>query len=105
MARHEAVAGQEVLLRSWDEIKKELSVYPRGLLTEILLGLGGIRPENTVTLEATGLQGYGGQMKALKNDLALWREHGYRTWLLSGGSSRGRRLEESLKELGERAVF
>ena len=105
MTRREAVAGQETLLKSWDEIKKELSAYPRGLLTEILLGLGGIRPDNTVTIQATGLQGYGGQMKALKNDLALWREHGYRIWLLSGGSSRGKRLEESLKELGERASF
>ena len=105
MSRNEAVAGQENLLKGWDEIKKELSAFPMGLLTELLLGLGGIRPENTVTIEATGLQGYGGQMKALKNDLALWREHGYRIWLLSGGSSRGKRLEESLKELGEQAVF
>ena len=105
MTRHEAVAGQEGLLKSWDEIRKELNRYPQGLLTEILLGLGGIRPDNTVTLEATGLQGYGGQMKALKNDMALWREHGYRIWLLSGGSSRGKRLEESLKELDEKAVF
>ena len=105
MARREAVAGQETLLRSWDEIKKELSAYPRGLLTEILLGLGGIRPDSAVTVQATGLQGYGGQMKALRNDLALWREHGYRIFLLSGGSSRGKRLEEGLKELGERAVF
>lgn len=105
MTRHEAVAGQERLLKSWDEVKKELNEYPKGLLTEILLGLGGIRPDDTVTIEATGLQGYGGQMKALKNDMALWREHGYRIWLLSGGSSRGKRLEESLRELNEQAVF
>ena len=105
MTRHEAVAGQEQLLKSWDEVKKELNEYPKGLLTEILLGLGGIRPDDTVTIEATGLQGYGGQMKALKNDMALWREHGYRIWLLCGGSSRGKRLEESLRELNEQAVF
>ncbi len=105
MTRHEAVAGQERLLKSWDEVKKELNEYPKGLLTEILLGLGGIRPDDTVTIQATGLQGYGGQMKALKNDMALWREHGYRIWLLSGGSSRGKRLEESLRELNEQAVF
>ena len=105
MTRHEAVAGQERLLKSWDEVKKELNEYPKGLLTEILLGLGGIRPDDTVTIEATGLQGYGGQMKALKNDMTLWREHGYRIWLLSGGSSRGKRLEESLRELNEQAVF
>ncbi|MBR5960507.1 MAG: transcription-repair coupling factor, partial [Clostridia bacterium] len=105
MARHEAVSGQESLLKNWDEVRRELGAYPCGLLTEILLGLGGIRPDYTVTLEATGLQGYSGQMKALKNDVALWREQGYRIWLLSGGSSRGKRLEESLRELGEKPVF
>ncbi|MBQ6514403.1 MAG: transcription-repair coupling factor [Clostridia bacterium] len=105
MVRQEAVSGQESLLKGWDEVRKEIGAYPQGLLTELLLGLGGIRPDNTVTVQATGLQGYGGQMKALKNDMALWREHGYRIWLLSGGSSRGKRLEESLKELDEKAVF
>ncbi len=105
ITRHEAVIGQESLLKNWDEVLRDLRPYPQGLLTEILLGLGGIRPENTVTLEATGLTGYGGQMRALKNDMALWREHGYRIWLLSGGSSRGKRLEESLKELDEKAEF
>jgi len=54
MARHEAVSGQESLLKSWDEVLRELDAYPKGLLTEILLGLGGIRPENTITIEATG---------------------------------------------------
>ncbi len=105
MTRHEAVIGQERLLKSWDEVQKDLSRYPKGLLTELLLSLGGIRPESTVTVEASGLQGYGGQMKALRNDLALWRERGYRIWLLSGGSSRGKRLEESLRELDVKAVF
>ena len=105
IARHEAVAEQQRLLKNWDEVRKDLEACPKGLLTEILLGLGGIRPDDTVTIEATGLQGYSGQMKALKNDLALWREHGYRIFLLSGGSSRGKRLEESLRELNERAVF
>ena len=46
MARHEAVTGQESLLKSWDEVLRELNGYPKGLLTELLLGLGGIRPEN-----------------------------------------------------------
>ena len=103
MVRHEAVIGQEKLLKSWDEVLKEIGAYPRGLLTELLLGLGGIRPENAVTVEAAGIPGYGGQIRALKNDIASWREKGYRIFLLSGGSSRGKRLEESLGELGEKA--
>ena len=103
IARHEAVAEQENLLKNWDEVLRELEAYPRGLLTELLLGLGGIRPDNTVTVNASGVPGYGGQMRSLKNDVAAWQEKGYRIWLLSGGSSRGKRLEESLGELGIKA--
>ena len=103
MDRREAVIGQEKLLKSWDEVQKELRPYPLGLLTELLLGLGGIRPENAVTVDATGIPGYGGQIRALRNDVAAWRDKGYRIFLLSGGSSRGKRLKESLDELGEKA--
>ena len=103
MARREAVREQEGLLLDWGGALRILEPYPRGLLTELLLGLGGIRPDRTVTVEAAGIPGYGGQIRNLKNDIAAWKEKGYRIWLLSGGSSRGKRLEESLKELGERA--
>ena len=105
VARREAVAGQQDLLLGWDEVVRGLRAFPLGLLTEILLSLGGVCPDKTVTVEATGIAGYGGQMRALKNDMALWREHGYRVFLLSGGSSRGKRLEENLRDLGEAARF
>ena len=105
MARREAVLEQEGLLMDWEAVRKILSPYPVGLLTELLLGLGGFRPETAVSAEVSGIQGYGGQIRSLKNDVAAWREKGYRIWLLSGGSSRGKRLEESLRELGEEAVL
>ena len=105
ITRHEAVSAQEELLRPWVEIQSELHACPVGLLTDMLLGLGGIRPEAALTVDAAGIPGYGGQLKPLKNDLAAWREKGYRIFLLSGGSSRGKRLEENLKELQEKAPF
>ena len=105
MSRSEAVQQQEALLADWDGVKKELDPFALGLLTEMLLSLGGFRPEQTETLSASGLPGYAGQIRMLKNDLSAWREAGYRVYLFSGGASRGRRLEESLKELGEQAVF
>ena len=37
--------------------------------------------------------------------MAAWREKGYRILLLSGGEARGRRLRESLEELGEKADY
>ena len=105
MARSEAVREQETLLMAWDEITRILAAYPRTVTTEMLLSLGGIRPDTVTDLKATGIAGYGGQIRSLKNDITAWREKGYRTVLLSGGTARGKRLCESLEELGEHAVF
>ena len=105
MERGEAVREQETLMTDWDRILKETGTRPVALLTEMLLSLGGIKPERVITLDAAGVPGYGGQIRLLRNDLAKWREAGYRIYLLSGGSSRGKRLQESLAELGEKAVF
>ena len=105
MARGEAVQAQETLWTTWDDVRAKTAGAPVGVLTEMLLGLGGIRPDRTADTGAAGISGYGGQIRALKNDLARWRADGYRITLLSGGASRGKRLEESLKELGETAVF
>ncbi len=105
MARGEAVRAQEKLLTDWEGVRREIAGAPVGVLTEMLLGLGGIRPDAAVSTEAAGIPGYGGQIRLLKNDLAAWRAAGNRIYLLSGGSSRGKRLQESLRELGEEAVF
>ena len=105
MERREAVSIQADLLTDWAGVLRTISPYPLGLLTELLHGLGGIRPETAVSLDAAGIPGYGGQIRNLKSDITGWREKGYRIFLLSGGSSRGKRLEETLKELGEKACL
>ena len=105
MARSEAVRGQETLLTDWEGVRKETGNAPAAVLTEMLLGLGGISPDTVVDTEAAGIPGYGGQIRTLKKDLDAWRADGYRVYLLSGGSSRGKRLEESIRELGGAAVF
>ena len=105
MTRGEAVREQEGLMRSWEEILKETERYPLVVMTEMLLSLGGISPGTAADLGAKGIAGYGGQLRALKNDLAAWREQKWQVFLLSGGEARGRRLCESLAELEEKAVF
>lgn len=105
MTRGEAVQGQQDLLQDWESIRREISGFPAGVLTEMLLSLGGIRPDIVVNTEAAGIPGYGGQIRLLKNDLAAWRAAGNRIYLLSGGSSRGKRLQESLRELGRKRLF
>ena len=105
ISRREAVSAQQGLLAEWETILREISVFPQGIMTEMLLGLGGIRPDKVISVEAAGIPGYGGQLRSLKNDIATWKSQGMRVFLLSGGASRGKRLEESLKELGETAQF
>ena len=105
IARGEAVTEQEKLLRSWEEIRETLKSYPLGLLTEMLLGLGGLQPTASFAADAVSLTGYNGQIRNLKNDLTAWREKGYRMLLLSGGEARGQRLADSLAEMGEKARF
>ena len=105
VSRGEAVQAQESLMRTWEEVRGELDGFPVTVLSEMLLSLGGFRPEVTVDLKGSGLQGYRGQIRQLKNDLEAWREKGFRTILLSGGEARGRRLCETLKELGEATAF
>ncbi len=105
VSRGEAVPQQESLMRSWEEVKDRLEKSPLILATELLQGLGGIVPSETVNPGASGLPGYQGQIRQLKNDLAAWREKGYRVLLLSGGEARGRRLAENLTELDEKVRF
>ncbi len=105
VSRGEAVPEQEGLLADWESVQKEMAKYPCTLLTEMLLGLGGMKPSVTKSLNAAGIPGYNGQIRLLKNDLAAWREAGYRVCLLSGGASRGKRLGESLAEMGEKTAF
>ena len=66
MERREAVSAQADLLTDWAGVLRTISPYPLGLLMELLHGLGGIRPETAVSLDAAGIPGYGGQIRNLK---------------------------------------
>ena len=105
VARGEAVQEQEGLLRDWTEILNEAGKAPLLAAAEIPLGMGGVRPSDTLNLAANGIGGYQGQVRTLKNDLAAWRGKGYQILMLCGGEARGRRLAENLAEMGEKARF
>ena len=105
MERGEACRRQEDLLQGWEETRKRLEAYPLLAAMEMLQGMGGLKPRDSVDLGAVPLAGYQGQIRTLKGDMAAWREKGYRIVLLSGGEARGRRLAENLTELEEKAVY
>ena len=105
IARGEAVPQQESLLQDWEKTGAQLRLLPLILMTEMLQGLGGMKPADSLDLGASGLVGYQGQIRLLKNDLISWTEKGYRILLLSGGEARGRRLAENLAEQKVQAHF
>ena len=105
VSRGEAVPAQEGLLRGWEETLEKMGAFALMPVTEMLLGLGGIRAADSLDLGAVSLAGYQGQIRQLKSDLAAWREKGIRALLLSGGEARGRRLGETLAEMAEKTTF
>ena len=105
IGRSEAVREQEDLLMTWDEILNRTAGYARVISCDMLLGMGGLHVDDAVTLTATGITGYGGKIKDLKTDCDAWIAKDYRILLLCGGASRGKRLQDSLSELGIRAEY
>ena len=105
IGRSEAVREQETLLMLWEEILERTARYARVVSCDMLLGMGGLRVDDAVTLNASGITGYGGKIRDLKTDCDTWTAKNYRILLLSGGASRGKRLLDSLSELGVRAEY
>ncbi len=103
--RGEAVKDQEALLMPWEDVLSSLNGCGKVACTELLRGLGGLKPESVENLEANSLAGYGSQLRTLAEDLNRWHEQGWRVALLSGGVARGQRLAVSLGELGAEASF
>ncbi|MBR4457889.1 MAG: transcription-repair coupling factor [Clostridia bacterium] len=103
--RGEAVQMQERLLMNWEDA---LSLFEKTSVvacTELLRGLGGLKPEKVLNLEAVTLAGYGSQLRTLADDIRQWHEKTWRVALLSGGVARGQRLAASLAEAGVNAEF
>ncbi len=105
IARSEAVREQETLVLDWDEILREIRTVQTVILTEMPLGLGGLKPDRVLNACGVGLPGYSGQIRQLKKDLDLWRDQGRKIYLLSGGAARGKRLQDSLNEQDEHLCY
>lgn len=105
MERGEAVKQQEDLLMDWETLLQAMSPYPLAVACDLLRGLGGIKPQEVFNLESTPVTGYGSQIRTLAEDCQKWLAEGYTVALLSGGVARGKRLQQSLDELGVPAAF
>ncbi len=105
MERGEAVQQQEKLLIDWETLLQDLAKRPLATFSEFLRGMGGVKTQKVIDLGCKGVAGYQSQVKLLAADCAAWRQQGYAIALLSGGVARGKRLTQSLTELGCPATF
>lgn len=105
MERGEAVREQAGLLMGWDELLPRLANMRQVTACDLLRGQGGVAPEAVFNLHGTSLSGYGSQMKLLAEDCGKQMAAGCTVALLSGGVARGRRLQQSLEELGVQAAL
>ena len=105
IGRSEAVQEQSDLLMDWTEALKQTEDLRRVTVCDLLLGQGGIRADDAISFTATGIPGYGGKIKDLKDDCGKWLADGYRILLLCGGEARCKRLQDGLAELGQKADY
>lgn len=105
IARGEAVRKQEELLMTWEELVRATDSACTVLLSDFQHGLGGLTPSQILDLNCSGIAAYRSQLRDLKKDCDAWLAQDLQVVLLSGGVARGRRLQDSLKELGLSCAF
>lgn len=103
--RGDGFDAQSTLLRSYDEVVKELKNLSPVLISDAMQGLGMLEPEKLIELDSEPVAPYQSQMHALCQDLTMWREKGYAIALLSGGEARGKRLQRTLDDESVPSVY
>lgn len=103
--RGEAVAEQQTLLMDWEELLSDLNGTALITAGELSHGMGGVRVEDAIDLQSTGITSLKNHIRELADDCNHRLAQGFTVVLLSGGVSRGKRLQETLAELGVQAEF
>ena len=105
LERGEAVAAQAELLFDYSQVLTHLNRRTIVTLSDFLRGMGTFKPQKLIEMNGVGVHTYQSNLKDLAEDLSKWREEGYCTALLTGGTARGKRLEKALSEMSVPAVF
>lgn len=100
LERQEAVPEQETLLKTWDDVAGEMTALPIYTMQNFLRGMGDMQPDRLIQFAGVNAPKYISRFKELANDLQGWQKEGGEVILLSGGESRGQRLQTALSELG-----
>ncbi|MDR1263975.1 MAG: transcription-repair coupling factor [Oscillospiraceae bacterium] len=70
------------------------------MFSAFLRTTAGLSPDYVGKLEGVAATEYQGNTRELAADLKKWRESGWRVAILIGGAARGKRLAESLSDMG-----
>jgi len=97
--RGEAVREQEGLIMDWEELLRRMEGRPLIAGCDLLRSLGGVRPQVTLNLNSRAITGYASQIRTLGQDIRTWLDSDMTVVLLAGGVSRGKRLQDTLREL------
>ncbi len=63
------------------------------------------KPAMTLSVSGVTLASYAGKMDLLSEDVARWKENGFRIFIFAGSGSRAKGIGEALSEKGVSAVF
>lgn len=105
LERGEAIAAQSELLYDYAQVLTHLKGRTVVTLSDFLRGMGSLVPESLIEMPGKGVHTYQSNIKELAGDCLKWREEGYCITLLSGGTARGKRLEQALGEQGVASNF
>ncbi len=99
LERREAVPEQGKLLKAWQDAAEGMKTCPIYTLQNFLRGMGEMKPDRLIAFAGVNAPKYISRFKELANDLITWQRENYAVLLLSGGESRGQRLQSALTEL------
>ncbi len=105
LLRGEAVPGQENLLLSPEEVRTAIRRYPLLCLADFSCTVDGIRFDRTIDMGGKPIGSYGGRISDMCKDISMWQKTGWRVILLSGGSARGERMNQSFSDEGVQTLY
>ena len=105
LERGEAVAAQAGLLYDYEQVQAGLKGRTIVTMSDFLRGMGSFKPDVLVELNGVNAHAYQSNIRGLADDCIKWKQEGYCTALLTGGTARGKRLEKALSDLEVPSLF
>ncbi|GHU71040.1 transcription-repair-coupling factor [Clostridia bacterium] len=101
LERGEALPEQSSLIMDTNDLFTGLTEgHGVAMFSAFLRTTAGLTPDYVGKLEGVAATEYQGNIRELAADMKRWRKDGWRVAILIGGTARGKRLSESLADMG-----